>query len=380
MDLTKKQYDVLLALLEKGGSAFQSEIKPVVKADERNALIKLQLILQVPNEKKIRLAITDLGRDIAAQPHIAARAPGNRQADKHTLVLFALLGRGGRDFQAAIKPKLGTKDRAELEEAGLIQVSKQGRKTWIELTDKGWEHAASLPGAPQVERLSDDPQVSPSLLEKTRNLILFALLGKGGEAFQSEIKPLVTPSERTSMERAGLIRVGERDGKFWLELNDKGWDYAFDKLDAPLFVNPTAAETILQDWLARIKLFLAAKQMILADFFMPGADAPNEAAALEDETAAPPPAADGRSLPDRIRAAFLELTGGRLNTHVLLRDLRPRLADIERASLDQALVGMMRSREAELMRQDNRRELTQADHDSALNIAGEARHILWIKR
>jgi len=86
----------------------------------------------------------------------------------------------------------------------------------------------------------------------------------------------------------------------------------------------------------------------------------------------------GADLPSRIRAAYLAVTGGELNTRALLKDLRPHLSDVSRADLDAAMLTMQREGKAVLFRQDNGAALTAADHAAALHICGEPRHILWI--
>ena len=86
------------------------------------------------------------------------------------------------------------------------------------------------------------------------------------------------------------------------------------------------------------------------------------------------------SLQDRIRAAYLDATGGRLNARALLKDIRAKLEDIDRSTLDEALKLMQRERQAVLYPLDNRVEITEADRAAAISFAGEPRHILWIER
>lgn len=86
----------------------------------------------------------------------------------------------------------------------------------------------------------------------------------------------------------------------------------------------------------------------------------------------------GADLPSRIRAAYLAVTGGELNTRALLKDLRPHLSDVSRADQDAAMLTMQREGKAILFRQDNGAAITAADYEAALHIAGEPRHILWI--
>ena len=63
--------------------------------------------------------------------------------------------------------------------------------------------------------------------------------------------------------------------------------------------------------------------------------------ALADILAPQPPAAprpsDYPAVRARIRQAYLEVTGGRLNARALLSDLREKLKDVDRAAVDDAL-------------------------------------------
>jgi hypothetical protein len=81
----------------------------------------------------------------------------------------------------------------------------------------------------------------------------------------------------------------------------------------------------------------------------------------------------------RIRAAYLDVTGG-FNRRALLKDIRSRLPDIDRSTLDAALKRMQREEDASLMQLDNRIEVTDADHEATLQIGTEPRHILWISK
>jgi hypothetical protein len=63
-----------------------------------------------------------------------------------------------------------------------------------------------------------------------------------------------------------------------------------------------------------------------------------------------------------------------------LSDLRQKLKDIDRPTLDEALKKMQSEEEASLYRLDNQVEIKDADHAAAIYFGGEPRHILWIER
>ena len=66
-------------------------------------------------------------------------------------------------------------------------------------------------------------------LTEMQTLILWALLAKGGEGFQKDIKPEVKKPDRVALERAGIIAVDKRGRpkSYWLEATDTGWRWAW---------------------------------------------------------------------------------------------------------------------------------------------------------
>ena len=200
-------------------------------------------------------------------------------------------------------------------------------------------------------------------LSKNQHLVLLALLVQGGGAFQKDVKPEIKAPAREALKRAGLVTTEKRGRKgVWIEVADKGWAYAAENLGADL-PKSQAAAAILQAFLARLGAFLQAQEISLAEFLSPAGATRREA-----------------PLAERIRAAYLDVTGGKLNTRALLRDIRARLPDVDRGALDAELLAMYRSEQAALMPEDDRRALTTADHDAALVVAGAPRHILWLER
>ncbi len=204
---------------------------------------------------------------------------------------------------------------------------------------------------------------------QTQTLILWALLAKpGGASFQKDIKPDVTKPDREALVGAGLI-TSEKRGRpgFWLEITDRGWAWAADHLDADLPKRSLAGSAILRAWLKRLKAFMQARGLALADILGP-------------QQSPEPPPLDGPALRQRIRAAYLDIAGNRLNTRVLLSDLRGKLRDIDRATLDDALTRMHLEQGSTLSGLDNPREITPAIRDGGLAFKGEPMFVLWITR
>jgi hypothetical protein len=176
---------------------------------------------------------------------------------------------------------------------------------------------------------------------------------------------LIKVEPRTSKNEDGRSVKG-----YWMTVTEAGRIWAEDNLVAAP-AKSQAAAPILQAWLRRLSNFLHARNMPITEFLSQHGGEP---------THPRPSPRDYGTLRDRIRQAYLELTGGRLNTRALLSGLRERLKDIDRQELDEALKQMQRGEEASLYQLDNQVEVTEADRAAAIYFGGEPRHILWIER
>lgn len=196
------------------------------------------------------------------------------------------------------------------------------------------------------------------MLSAKQTLILWAILvAPGGGAPQKNLRPVVAKPDRDALVKAGVIAVARRGRGVWLEATDKGWAFAQEHLNATLPDRSTVGAAILQAWLTRLKAYIAANNLALADILAPPANEP----------------------PD-LRAAYLALTGGALNQRVSLGELRARLAGVDRAALDAALIAAHGREGLQLSSSDNPPELTAADHAAALDYKGERMHFVWITR
>jgi hypothetical protein len=190
---------------------------------------------------------------------------------------------------------------------------------------------------------------------KTQTLILWAILAAPqGGLMQKDARPAVTKPDRDALIKAGLIATEKRGRGLWLEATEKGWSWAGENLDAPLPERTTAGAVVLQAWLARLKAYLAAENLALADVLA--------------------------ARPLDLRAAYLRLTGGRLNERVRLADLRAAFPGVDRAALDAALTAAHGREGLTLSASDNPPELTAADRQAALDYKGEAMTFLRIAR
>jgi hypothetical protein len=197
------------------------------------------------------------------------------------------------------------------------------------------------------------------MLTDSQRLLLFAVLAApDGRALQKDLRPAAAKADRDALTAAGLLAATKRGRALWLEITEAGAVAAEAELEGKL---PDGAQA-LHFWLGRLKAYLNASGLRLADIL-----APLPRAAPELHTTAPD-----------LRSAYLTLTGGELNQRVRLKDLRARLGD--GAAVDAAL-GAAHGRDGlYLSGSDNPPELTPDDRAAALVYKGEPMHFVWITR
>lgn len=211
-----------------------------------------------------------------------------------------------------------------------------------------------------------------------QTLILWALLGQGGAAAQKDLGFTVDKKDRDALVKAGLLTVskGARNA-IALEVTDKGWSWANGHLGAslPSGRNATKAGTpVLQAWLKRLQSYLQTTGVPLAEVLTSKPAGPDgETDQRKNDNT------DTDQLRQRVRDAYLHVTGGRFNDNVPLSRLRHELADISRETLDAALTRMNGKDGVTLMNLGNPREI-EAEREAALRFKGQDMHILWISR
>ena len=101
-------------------------------------------------------------------------------------------------------------------------------------------------------------------------LIMWALLVReNAGAYQSELKPKTEKRDRDALKEKDLITWWKSGGrKIWIEVTDKGWDWAGKNLSAPLPASP-ATPKIFEAWLAKLEVFIHARGLSLADVLGP---------------------------------------------------------------------------------------------------------------
>jgi hypothetical protein len=213
-----------------------------------------------------------------------------------------------------------------------------------------------------------------------QTLVLWALLVKpDGGGFQKDIKPQVKRPDREALVKAGLITAAKRGRPgYWLEVTDHGWAWAAEHLDARLPTRSPAGSFVFQTWLTRLKTFIEARGITLADILGPQRADVGSSTRRSGERLSQP--LDYSTIRERIRTAYLTVTGGHLNTRVLLSDLRNKLNDIDRSTLDEALKRMHLEPGTTLSGLNNPLELTESVRASGLTFKGEPMYVLWITK
>ena len=201
--------------------------------------------------------------------------------------------------------------------------------------------------------------------------LLWALVAAGGEGFGDDLGAGQKP--RAALVKARLVEVERRVRRkraravkaLYLRLTDAGW--AWCNGDMAWHKPRGRAERFLNAFLQRLKVLLDRQTAAasLADFIVSTSLAP----AVEPPTA---------GLGPRVRAACLELGGGREAVRVRLADLRRRLADVPADALTAAVRELSRSRELTLYPLDDPRQVTPDDAAAAiLSATGVPQHILY---
>ena len=199
-------------------------------------------------------------------------------------------------------------------------------------------------------------------------LVLWNLLFSGKEPKISELKPELRPGERKTLENSGLIEFEKRDGAKYAVLTEEAWAWASDHLTAPITRSPHAA-IALGGLLKALQHHIDNNDWTLAEFMAPLL----EEMETEDDLF--------EDLSERIRTAYLELTGGQLAVRVRLAELIEKLPGIDVEMLHQHLVGMQTSGQFGLVlwSLDDPREIGPEDERTAVKIAGAKRHILYLE-
>jgi hypothetical protein len=217
-----------------------------------------------------------------------------------------------------------------------------------------------------------------------QSLIMWCLIGKQGEALQSEIVPEIKKADREALVTGRYVTSSKRGRSLYLKVEDKGWRWAGENLDAELPRN----FQVLRDWLERVRHNLVTNGGTLADFIgcppeiinaPPKSKKRSQKPAKTPKTETPRPLSEDQ-IRDRIEDAYLAVTKGRKAESALLSKVRAHLPDLDRATVDAALLRILQGdRKARLGQISDPKALSAADRDAAFSPGGEPFHLLWIE-
>lgn len=205
--------------------------------------------------------------------------------------------------------------------------------------------------------------VTPTFLTGTERAVLLVLMAESRPVPNPELVtlgPKLDKPGRLRLNDLGLIESYTAGGRIVHELTDKGWHLCRDIVTAGPPPRSTGPGKTLYTVLRALGRYLDGADLSLADVF---------GYTDQVQTTA--------SLEDRIRQVYADLAprpGGWLS----LTRLRAELADTERADLDAALRALFRAPDVSLIPEENQKALTAADHDAAIVIGPEPKHLIAI--
>ena len=221
-------------------------------------------------------------------------------------------------------------------------------------------------------------------LSTAEQRLLWMLVAHPEGEFESVQKPANAKPTREALARAGLIEVekrvkrsksNRRTSATHLRLTDAGWAWCNRNMS---WTKPRGkGEQFLDSLLKRLKILFErpGTASSLADFI--NQSTPDDATLTSDKAATTVDPRDG-TLGERIRAACLELGGGREAVRIRIADLRKRLADVSKDDLTEKLLELSRRRELTLDPFDDPRQITPDDAAAAIYTStGVPLHILY---
>ena len=221
-------------------------------------------------------------------------------------------------------------------------------------------------------------------LTSRQQMLLWALVSRGGSALQKEMKPDVEASDRKRLEQAKLIVVSRQKNRaYLLTMNEEScWAALGARLPSLMTARGNIHDrAILQFVLERMFEFARANdvglsQIIAARRIVAASD---QGDALSDDDA---PLRAGKApeeaIQHQVREAFFALAGRPARNQLRLRALRDRLSSIPRQALDETLLLMREEGSASFSKLANPPDIA-AEGDAALTIKDQIFHTVWIE-
>ncbi len=167
-------------------------------------------------------------------------------------------------------------------------------------------------------------------------------------------KVRLSPAERDRLNAAGLLESSTNVRPFVHRITDEGIDWCMTDLvrsELPSRSGPQARQQL--ELLRRLVPFLR-RRGLLAEALRSG------------------------DLESLIRGVYAELSVG-VQDWIRLARLRPKLNGADKDEVDAVLVKMAKTNTVHLAPDSNRKVLTDADHDAAVRVGGEDKHLIVIE-
>ena len=229
-------------------------------------------------------------------------------------------------------------------------------------------------------------------LSKSQQILMWELFAAGGEKLNTDIVPKPDKKDREALIKKGLVETQPRGRTFLIKLkDDRGWRWISDSDPFPIAEGEkrvTAERRLLQSLVRGFKRYARQQGSTIQQLFR----ATDEAAGrsepskqtdkFDDQTETD--SSIGESEPPivpietAIRSAFFDIAGKPARNQVRLRQLRERLASIDRGDLDAAIKNMRETGRARLSTLSNPPDIAE-EGDAALKIKNVFYHTIWIE-
>jgi len=259
-----------------------------------------------------------------------------------------------------------------LAELGLVDTDRSRRPQAHRLTEAGRRAAHGVADPAPTKPGPPKPPAPESGLTPPQVLALVTLMAEARAMSNDEMKELagfaLTGRENTELEQHGLVETDRDKRPYTHLLTDKGWRVARELHTAR---PPQAGGSSLRSLftlLANVHRALDRFHISHAEFFKRTGEKP---------AARVPIVADTGDVEARIRSAYRDLA--RVSGDwVGLADVRERLADLDRATVDAALHSLRRQDGVRIIPVANTKALQPRDRDAALRIGDSDAHALAI--
>lgn len=208
--------------------------------------------------------------------------------------------------------------------------------------------------------------MSEKNLDSLQTLLIFNLLFTGVEPKLSDAKPNLGVARRNYLRDLGLISYEKRGRAQHIVLTDAAWAWVGENLDAPVSTKSVVSAVALNGLLPKLKAYLDRTGTPLAELLV---EPPTEVAVH----------APTEDLPTAVRRAYLACSGGNWNQRVRIAELRRHLEAYGRVEQDACLLALQRDGHAVLYTNENPMEVGPDDIESAVNVLGEQRHIIYLQ-